>query len=82
MKKILVLCFSILGIITSIDIVLFEFFNIGSSQFQNYILLYLLIFLFESELKDFPRDILSDKFVKYPMYLSITLSLLSHFSII
>ena len=82
MKKILVLCFSILGIITSIDIVLFEFFNIGSSQFQNYILFYFLIFLFESELKDFPRDILSDKFVKYPMYLSITLSLLSHFSII
>ena len=82
MKKILVLCFSILGIITSIDIALFEFFNIGSSQFQNYILLYLLIYLFESELKDFPRDILSDKFVKYPMYLSITLSLLSHFSII
>ncbi len=82
MKKILVLCFSILGIITSIDIALFEFFNIGNSQFQNYILLYLLIYLFESELKDFPRDILSNKFVKYPMYLSITLSLLSHFSII
>ena len=82
MKKILVLCFSILGIITSIDIALFEFFNIGSSQFQNYILLYLVIYIFESELKDFPRDILSDKFVKYPMYLSITLSLLSHFSII
>ncbi|MDC0189491.1 hypothetical protein OAJ42_01260 [Flavobacteriales bacterium] len=82
MKKILVLCFSILGIITSIDIALFEFFNIGNSQSQNYILLYLLIYLFENELKDFPRDILSDKFVKYPMYLSITLSLLSYFSII
>ena len=82
MKKILVFCFSILGVVTSIDIILFEFFDIGTTQFQNYILLYLVIYLFESELKDFPRDILSDKFVKYPMYLSITLVLLSHFSII
>ena len=82
MKKILVLCFSILGIVTSIDIILFEFFDIGTSQFQNYILFFLVIYLCESELKDFPRDILSDKFVKYPMYISITLSLLSHFSII
>ena len=82
MKKILVICFSILGIVTSIDIILFEFFDIGTSQFQNYILLYLVIYLFEIELKDFPRDILSDKFVKYPMYISITLSLLSYFSII
>ena len=64
------------------DIILFKFFDIGTSQFQNYILLYLLIYLFESELKDFPRDILSDKFVKYPMYVSVTLSLLSHFLII
>ena len=82
MKKILVICFSILGIVTSIDVILFEFFDIGTSQFQNYILLYLVVYLFEIELKDFPRDILSDKFVKYPMYISITLSLLSHFSII
>ena len=82
MKKILVICFSILGIVTSIDIILFKFFDIGTSQFQIYILLYLVIYLFEIELKDFPRDILSDKFVKYPMYISITLSLLSHFSII
>ena len=82
MKKILVICFSILGIVTSIDVILFEFFDIGTSQFQNYIFLYVLIYLFENELKDFPRDILSDKFVKYPMYISITLSLLSYFSII
>ena len=82
MKKILIFCFSILGIVTSIDIILFEFFDIGTSQFQNYILFFLVIYLCESELKDFPRDILSDKFVKYPMYISITLSLLSHFSII
>ena len=82
MKKILVVCFSILGIVTSIDIILFEFFDIGTSQFKNYVLLFIVIYLFESELKDFPRDILSDKFVKYPMYVSITLSLLSYFSII
>ena len=82
MKKILVICFSILGIVASIDIILFEFFDIGTSQFQNYILFYIVIYLCESELKDFPRDILSDKFVKYPMYISITLSLLSSFSII
>ena len=82
MKKILIFCFSMLGIVTSIDIILFEFFDIGTSQFQNYILLYLVIYLFESELKDFPRGILSDRFVKYPMYVSITLSLFSHFSII
>ena len=82
MRKILVICFSILGIVTSIDIILFEFFDIGTSQLQNYILLYLGIFLCERELKDFPRDILNDKYVKYPMYVSITLSLLSHFSII
>ena len=82
MKKILVICFSILGIVASIDIILFEFFDIGTSQFQNYILFYLVIYLFEIELKDFPRDILSNKFVKYPMYISITLSLLSYFSII
>ena len=82
MRKILVICFSILGIVASVDIILFEFFDIGTSQFQNYILLFIVIYLCESELKDFPRDILSDKFVKYPMYVSITLSLLSHFSII
>ena len=82
MKKILVICFSILGIVSSVDIILFEFFDIGTSQFQNYIIFYIAIYLCESELKDFPRDILSDKFVKYPMYISITLSLLSHFSII
>ena len=82
MKKILVICFSILGIVASVDIILFEFFDIGTSQFQNYILFFLVIYLCESELKDFPRDILSDKFVKYPMYISITLFLLSHFSII
>ena len=82
MKKILIFCFSILGIVASVDIILFEFFDIGTSQFQNYILFFLVVYLFESELKDFPRDILSDKFVKYPMYISITLSLLSHFSII
>ena len=82
MKKILVICFSILGIVAAIDIILFEFFDIGTSQFQNVILFYLVVYLFETELKVFPRDILSDKFVKYPMYISITLSLLSHFSII
>ena len=82
MKKVLVICFSILGIVTSIDIILFNFFDVGTSQFQDYIFLYVLIYLFENELKDFPRDILSDKFVKYPMYISVTLSLLSYFSII
>ena len=80
MKKILVICFSLLGIVSSIDIILFKFFDIGTNQFQDYIFLYLVIYLFENELKDFPRDILSDKFVKYPMYISITLSLLSYFS--
>ena len=82
MKKVLIFAFSFLGIVTSIDIILFEFFEIGSSQFQNYILLYLAVFLFENELKDFPRDILADKLVKYPMYISVTLSILSSFSII
>ena len=82
MKKILVICFSILGIVTSIDIILDKFFDVGTSQFQNYIFLYLVVYLFENELKDFPRDILSDKLVKYPMYISITLSLLAYFSIL
>ena len=82
MKKILIFVFSFLGLVTSIDIILFEFFDIGNSQLQNYILLYLVIFLFENELKDFPRDILSDKLVKYPMYVSVTLFILSYFSII
>ena len=81
MKKILVICFSILGIVTSVDIILFKFFDIGAGQFQNYILLYIAIYIFENELKDFPRDILSDKFVKYPMYISVTLSLLSFFEV-
>ena len=82
MKKILVICFSILGIVTSIDIILDKFFDVGTSQFQNYIFLYLVVYLFENELKDFPRDILSDKLVKYPMYISITLSLLAYFAIL
>ena len=82
MKKVLIFAFSLLGIVTSIDIILFEFFDTGSSQFQNYILLYLVVFLFENELKDFPRDILTDKLVKYPMYISVTLYILSSFSII
>lgn len=82
MKKILVFCFSLLGIVISIDIILLEFFAVGTLPSQNYIWLYLVIYLFESELKDFPRDILSDKRVKYPMYASIILSFLSYFEII
>ena len=82
MKKILVICFSILGIVTSIDVILDNFFDLGTSQFQSYIFLYLVVYLFENELKDFPRDILNNKFVKYPMYISITLSLLAYFSIL
>tara|TARA_Y100001968_G_C19200290_1_gene639621 strand:- start:218 stop:466 length:249 start_codon:yes stop_codon:yes gene_type:complete len=82
MKKILIFCFSTLGTVTSIDIMLFQFFDIGTMQFQNYILLYLALYLCESELKDFPQGILSNKFVKYPMYISVTLAILSHFVII
>ena len=82
MKKTLVFCFSILGIITSTDIILSEFFNIGTLEAKNAIFLYLLLYLFENELKDFPQDIISNKWVKYPMYISVSLSLLAYFSII
>ena len=67
MKKILVICFSILGIVTSIDVILFEFFDIGTSQFQNYILLYLVIYLFEIELYDSPSLIFSNPALASPI---------------
>tara|TARA_B100001250_G_C19496540_1_gene655505 strand:+ start:277 stop:525 length:249 start_codon:yes stop_codon:yes gene_type:complete len=82
MKKTLVFCFSILGIITSIDIILSEFFNIGTLEVKNAIFLYLLLYLFENELKDFPQNIISNKWVKYPMYIAVSLSLLAYFAII
>ena len=82
MRKVLIYVFATLGVVTSVDLILVEFFHIGTSQFQNYILLYLVIFLFENELKDFPRDILTEKLVKYPMYISVTLAILSRFAII
>ena len=82
MKKILTICLSIIGLIISIDIILFEFFNVGVNQFQKYIIVYFIIYLFENELKDFPANILTEKSVKYPMYIAIILSFLSHFGII
>jgi len=82
MKKTLIFCFAILGIVTSTDIILSEFFNIGTLEIKNAIFLYLLLYLFENELKDFPQDIISNKWVKYPMYISVSLSLLVYFGII
>ena len=82
MKKILVIVYCIIGLITSVDIILSSFFDIGVLPDNNIILWYLILYLFENELKDFPKDILQNKLVKYPMYICLSLYVLAHFSII
>ena len=83
MKKlelVLVVCFCLLGVISSVDIVLSEFFEIGTLQ-NNFLFLYLVIFVLENE-SNKSIDVLSKKVVKYPMYLSLTLFFLSSISVI
>ena len=80
-KNPLIIVWSIFGIVNTIDIILSEFFNIGVINNGNLIIMYIVVYFLQTETKDFP-DILSNKFVKYPMYASIILLLLSRFSII
>ena len=80
-KKPLIIVWSIFGIVNTIDIILSEFFNIGVINNSNLIIMYIVVYFLQTETKDHP-DILSNKFVKYPMYVSIVLLLLSRFSII
>ena len=80
LEPVLIVCFSLLGVVSSVDIILSEFFEIGT--IQNYFLIfYLVIFVIENELNN-SFDILSKKVVKYPMYLSLTLLFLSSISVI
>ncbi len=80
LEPILIICFCLLGVISSVDIVLSEFFEIGTLQ-NNFLFLYLVIFVLENE-SNKSIDVLSKKVVKYPMYLSLTLFFLSSISVI
>ena len=68
LEPVLIVCFCLLGVISSVDIVLSEFFEIGTLQ-NNFLFLYLVIFVLENE-SNKSIDVLSKKVVKYPMYLS------------
>lgn len=80
LEPVLIVCFSLLGVVSSVDIILSEFFEIGTIQ-NNFLIFYLVIFVIENELNN-SFDILSKKVVKYPMYLSLTLLFLSSISVI
>ena len=80
LEPILIICFCLLGVISSVDIVLYVFFEIGTLQ-NNFLFLYLVIFVLENE-SNKSIDVLSKKAVKYPMYLSLTLFFLSSISVI
>lgn len=80
LEPVLIVCFSLLGVVSSVDIILSEFFEIGTIQ-NNFLIFYLVIFVIENELNN-SFDILSKKVVKYPMYLSLILLFLSSISVI
>ena len=80
LEPVLIICFCLLGVISSVDIILSEFFEIGTLQ-NNFLFLYLVIFVLENE-SNKSIDVLSKKVVKYPMYLSLTLFFLSSISVI
>ena len=80
LEPVLIVCFCLLGVISSVDIVLSEFFELGTLQ-NNFLFLYLVVFVLENE-SNKPIDVLSKKIVKYPMYLSLTLFFLSSISVI
>ena len=80
LEPVLIICFCLLGVISSVDIVLSEFFEIGTLQ-NNFLFLYLVVFVLENE-SNKSIDVLSKKVVKYPMYLSLTLFFLSSISVI
>ena len=80
LEPVLIICFCLLGVISSVDIVLTEFFELGTLQ-NNFLFLYLVIFVLENE-SNKSIDVLSKKVVKYPMYLSLTLFFLSSISVI
>ena len=80
LEPVLIVCFCLLGVISSVDIVLSEFFELGTLQ-NNFLFLYLVIFVLENE-SNKSIDVLSKKVVKYPMYLSLTLFFLSSISVI
>ena len=80
LEPVLIICFCLLGVISSVDIVLSEFFEIGALQ-NNFLFLYLVIFVLENE-SNKSIDVLSKKVVKYPMYFSLTLFFLSSISVI
>ena len=80
LEPVLIICFCLLGVISSVDIVLSEFFELGTLQ-NNFLFLYLVVFVLENE-SNKSIDVLSKKIVKYPMYLSLTLFFLSSISVI
>ena len=80
LEPILIICFCLLGVVSSVDIILSEFFETGTLQ-NNFLFLYLVIFVLENE-SNKSIDVLSKKVVKYPMYLSLTLFFLSSISFI
>ena len=80
LEPVLIICFCLLGVISSVDIILSKFFEIGTLQ-RNFLFLYLVIFVLENE-SNKSIDVLSKKVVKYPMYLSLSLFFLSSISVI
>ena len=80
LEPVLIVCFCLIGVISSVDIVLSEFFEIGTLQ-NNFLFLYLVIFVLENE-SNKSVDVLSKKVVKYPMYFSLALFFLSSISVI
>ena len=74
LEIVLIIAYSFFGIVTFLDIFLYEFFDIGEAN-ENLItmaLAYIGANVINDVIKEFP-NILSNKFVKYPMYLAVAM---------
>ena len=63
LEPVLIVCFCLLGVISSVDIVLSEFFEIGTLQ-NNFLFLYLVIFVLENE-SNKSVDVLSKSITRF-----------------
>ena len=78
LEIVLIIAYSFYGVVTFFDIFLYEFFDIGEANASliTMALVYILPYLIKGVIKEFP-DILSNKFVKYPMFLAVAMMIFS-----
>ena len=78
LEIVLIIAYSFFGIVTFFDVFLYEFFDIGevNKGLITIALAYLGAYFLKDEISGFP-NIFSNKFVKYPMFLSVIMMIFS-----